>query len=234
MIIGARTGAWAKSGGGVPTARDYVQDGLVAMWDGIENAGWGKHSNAAPVDLVNGVKLTAIGSPVITDTTFDTPNGAYYYADIKKDFRDAVVAKRFTFESVMSCVRASNNGIFSIGDRGIWIYASQNYNISTVNVLSVNYNQSINPKYIDDGVFRISVVGDTAPKVIIGTTEYSGYYGTLTSFSETRCYIGGMNNVSALSPALKSFRNIRLYSRALTADEIDANYAIDKARFKLP
>ena len=43
MIIGARTAAWAKAGGGVPTASDYVQDGLVAMWDGIENAGWGVH-----------------------------------------------------------------------------------------------------------------------------------------------------------------------------------------------
>ena len=27
----------------MPTARDYVQDGLIAMWDGIENAGWGVH-----------------------------------------------------------------------------------------------------------------------------------------------------------------------------------------------
>lgn len=38
MDIAARTRAWAKSG---YTAKDYVQDGLVAMWDGIENAGWG-------------------------------------------------------------------------------------------------------------------------------------------------------------------------------------------------
>ena len=28
------------AGGGLST-RSYVQDGLVAMWDGIENAGWG-------------------------------------------------------------------------------------------------------------------------------------------------------------------------------------------------
>lgn len=26
-------------------ARDYIQDGLIAMWDGIENAGWGVHDN---------------------------------------------------------------------------------------------------------------------------------------------------------------------------------------------
>ena len=39
------------------TARSYVQDGLVAMWDGIENAGWGVHDNNATnwVDLVNGI-----------------------------------------------------------------------------------------------------------------------------------------------------------------------------------
>jgi hypothetical protein len=29
------------------TARDYVQSGLVAMWDGIENAGWETHNSAA-------------------------------------------------------------------------------------------------------------------------------------------------------------------------------------------
>lgn len=30
-----------------PTAKSYVQDGLVAMWDGIENAGYGVHDAAA-------------------------------------------------------------------------------------------------------------------------------------------------------------------------------------------
>ena len=56
MMLGARTGAWAKSGGGVPTAKDYVQDGLVAMWDGIENAGWGVHDLSATtwVNLAGG------------------------------------------------------------------------------------------------------------------------------------------------------------------------------------
>jgi hypothetical protein len=31
-----------------------------------------------------------------------------------------------------------------------------------------------------------------------------------------------------------TFCAVRLYSRALTADEIAANYAVDKARFNLP
>lgn len=33
----------------VPTAKDYVQDGLISMWDGIENAGWGVHDPNATV-----------------------------------------------------------------------------------------------------------------------------------------------------------------------------------------
>lgn len=30
------------------TASDYVQEGLVAMWDGIENAGLGEHVASGP------------------------------------------------------------------------------------------------------------------------------------------------------------------------------------------
>lgn len=33
---------------GVNTAKNYIQNGLVAMWDGIENIGWGQHSDSAP------------------------------------------------------------------------------------------------------------------------------------------------------------------------------------------
>jgi hypothetical protein len=34
------------SGAKIPTAADYVQTGLVAMWDGIENIGFSLHSNS--------------------------------------------------------------------------------------------------------------------------------------------------------------------------------------------
>lgn len=43
----------------VYTARDYVQDGLVCLWDGIENVGYGVHDGAATgwVDLVGGLSI---------------------------------------------------------------------------------------------------------------------------------------------------------------------------------
>lgn len=38
-------GAMMGASGGVPTARDYVQDGLIVLYDAIENSGWGVHLN---------------------------------------------------------------------------------------------------------------------------------------------------------------------------------------------
>ena len=56
MMIAARNSFLMGGGSSTPTARDYVQDGLIAMWDGIENAGWGVHDAAATVwkDLSGG------------------------------------------------------------------------------------------------------------------------------------------------------------------------------------
>ena len=44
------------------SARDYVQDGLIAMWDGIENAGWGIHDPNATtwIDLIGGLIASSI------------------------------------------------------------------------------------------------------------------------------------------------------------------------------
>ena len=45
------------------TAKSYVQNGLMAMWDGIENVGWGRHSNSTTtwVDLAgNGYDATQL------------------------------------------------------------------------------------------------------------------------------------------------------------------------------
>ena len=44
---------WRVAKKSVPTARDYVQDGLLVLYDGIENVGWGEHDGNASawVDL---------------------------------------------------------------------------------------------------------------------------------------------------------------------------------------
>lgn len=48
MLIGFRNAIRVGSGKKI-SARSYIQDGLFAMWDGIENAGWGVHDANATV-----------------------------------------------------------------------------------------------------------------------------------------------------------------------------------------
>jgi hypothetical protein len=66
-----------------PTARDYVQDGLIAMWDGIENAGWGTHDPNATEwkDLMGSLDATTIDSPIFGDNYTDTSNTDNSYTD---------------------------------------------------------------------------------------------------------------------------------------------------------
>ena len=50
-------GAWE------PTAVDYIQDGLVCMWDAIENLGYGETDLDSRIwyDVVNGIEMPLIG-----------------------------------------------------------------------------------------------------------------------------------------------------------------------------
>lgn len=66
MLLGARTAMWGGKRLPYVSAKEYIingvsEDGLVAMWDGIENAGWGVHTSdtsLAGVDLSgNGYNL---------------------------------------------------------------------------------------------------------------------------------------------------------------------------------
>ena len=62
-MIAARSSINAPATKTEYTAKDYIQDGLVAMWDGIENAGPGKHDDKATVwvDISgNGYDLTSL------------------------------------------------------------------------------------------------------------------------------------------------------------------------------
>ena len=59
------------------SASDYVQDGLVAMWDGIENAGWGLHDDmiTCPFELVSEQDdVNMIGKFVASENCYVKPD----------------------------------------------------------------------------------------------------------------------------------------------------------------
>ena len=80
--IAARLTGYLLRGEGDISAKDYITDGLIAMWDGIENIGYGKHSYDASVwyDLVGGYNaMIKDGVPWgWTDDSFSSDNETQY------------------------------------------------------------------------------------------------------------------------------------------------------------
>lgn len=96
-----------------PTAADYIQDGLVNLWDAVENADWGVHTDYATswTDLVGGFILQT-GGGAIGDFT-----GGYmhYEATFFNGDGDPVTQQGNRYYDKMIALRyVLNTGLFTI------------------------------------------------------------------------------------------------------------------------
>ena len=253
MMLGARTGAWAKRGGGVPTAKDYAQDGLIAMWDGIENAGWGIHDPAATVwkDLVGGKTYNLkTNYHRFSDNSFDFV-GEHQGADasITLTSLNAPYANDFTCRVVVHTGSVCPEGYYMIMG----------------GVVNENYEQGV---YVSNGHFakqievRKEYSGEVVSRVPLNFVKNRGYSFDIVWHRGTLTFDGYMNggyvgsgNIPqdeferlSYETATKrmgawgfetlktpfSIHQDAFYNRALIAEEIAHNYTIDKARFNLP
>ena len=220
----------AAGGGDKPhSAKSYVQDGLVAMWDGIENAGWGVHDPNATVwkDLVGGfgdweipnstvyenyIHLTN-DKPIIETTYRLGGTWQFVYGDIKQTSSPVIL--------IFGRVKSYTSGLFMFpyyyfneGCEQWWLNQSgfrPFLNASPSGFHSRTCVVSSNIVFYDGDVEALNRTGD--------------YQGRTFDLLSIGGYNGGSSNVKCMS--------MRYYSRALTADDIAANYAIDKVRFNL-
>ena len=213
------------------TAHDYIQDGLIAMWDGRENAGWGVHGANAPIDLVGSADLTSVGNTIIEADNFTAGVGTYFKASVPT-FATAVKNKNFTLQIIVKNSRVSNSAICGIGNRGVWLYGSSSYNVSTLNILTSSYTQTPRINFYSDAKFSISILGGAVPKIRLNDSEVQAIYGSQTNVSPTDLLLGALNG--GFTGGSASFYSVRAYSRILTSEEIQHNYKIDKERFNLP
>lgn len=230
-------------GGGVPDSSRYVQDGLVAQWDGIENASRGKHVAALPNgewrDLIGGVPFAMHGVAVEGDRlVFSGANGSY---------GEMAAANADTFNScnavgTLEVVYFSNNAgnqmlLQGTTTAGISIGSYNNaaqiicwsagagkkfFNIpsgsswnSVANTIAVTYSGSA-----PQNLYLNTIAASTA-----SGTQYWGNPSSVVS-------IGRRNDTTM--PLNGSIYAIRLYNRVLSADEIAANALIDQRRFPVP
>ena len=223
----------------VPTARDYVQDGLIAMWDGIENVGYGQHDdNAASwADLTGGganwllkdsntTEVFEVGADYVKILSIVSYKGRGHCTpswSADGDIRQMEIVLDNTDFSVTDTARICALGV------------SNGNNNSQMAVRDGNLFQFHFNKYpllqMRAGLNAISFDGDTARGLFNGVLTDSAKTTVGSGYVYSPPVLGAYAAQAAIGIKIKA---LRIYGRVLTEAEMFANYAIDKARFNLP
>jgi len=207
------------------TAKSYIQDGLIAMWDGIENAGWGTHDPNATVwkDLVGDNDITLVGG-VFGDTALICNGTQYggYNDNVVNAVHIEIVAnakqykKRCWIASTGQSLSNRYSGFVGWYDRGLCFGLYDTARSLTLGT-AISYSFAVNSNRTFENnalVATESGKSDLTPQAQRGICVV----------------VGGQKN----NPLMCDIHCIRIYSRALTDEEIAHNYKIDKERFNLP
>lgn len=230
------------------TARDYVQDGLIAMWDGIENAGWGKHDANATnwVDLIGGADMALAIPAAYTNVAFLTwEEGALHYSDSLNVANFPVIyfatvtvnedlAYFLNVDFGTAEVVSRRNADSFIDNREYSLFGYLNRTLGFYGPILANENQL----FRGDGYLRVKkTLAATKAQQYVNGEKMTRYNLTLTqkanSYSVGSTFRGFMLRGNYNCPSI-DYYCIRLYNRALTAEEVAHNYEIDKARFNMP
>ena len=215
------------------TAKDYVQNGLIAMWDGIENAGWGVHDATATtwVDLSG------------NNNTLELKNGAHFDTNslVSAD-RNKLTAQLnpdgyLGYNTIEVCgfwdSQRNSSGLICFGN-----------SIDSARMLSVVYTAI----QVRSGAYQYPIPAELQKAKNTWSATHNGLNPTpyvageqiqTTPVTNNWNYpnhpfgLSGSSNYISYN-FVGNYYCVRLYSRALTAQEIAANYAIDKERFNLP
>ena len=223
MMLGARTAALAKSG---YTAKDYEQYGLVATWDGIENAGWGQHDPNATVwrDLI-GSRNLPLNSGTFgwsENSLIANGSGNVCYVTNFQGFGFSPNEPTYSYEGCFLC--SKNNGwVFSFGVDGTSI-GSTAYGFAYFNRNDLLARNGWSERGWSTDLSTKSLVGTNAYENLILTSR-NNYYAD--NKNQRIFWLFG-NGISGFA------HSFRVYNRVLSFDELKNNYAIDKARFNLP
>jgi len=229
------------------TAADYVQYGLVAMWDAIENVGWGVHDDTAThwMELISGTEDAIVGSlgtryawsdnALVSYTTGNT-----FISDKTEELLEAFQNCTFTIESITSCPTASHGWqaqFFNIAQSG------QAYNQGMI----LRYRREDNGycgsvytgKYSSGPDFQISPI-DEIHSWTVAYEQGDGRFFANGDFVGSRTSVPDSTISSVLVRIGSSnyqfqgcYHAIRIYNRRLSDAEVEYNATIDKARFGL-
>ena len=245
-MVGAK-GVMSSIEGGKGFDNPYVTDGLIAMWDGEWNSGFGIHSSDINdfIDLATGERAL-VGYEYGWSTSIPEErawtveeNGirsnmcsANANVGVAVPFPTGYL-RRYTVEFVRTIHSRTSLGIRSVI---IGSYPNINY-IGTIGILlwndegglvawysGISISGLLEPlglstiSYVDDSSVRKMIVQGSDMK-----TSYGGMFG-----------VGNNTHISFASSGEDcTLHHFRIYNRDLTEEEMAKNAAIDKERFGL-
>lgn len=239
-------------------AQAYVLDGLVHMWDAIENAGWGVHDQT----LVGAVDLASWDGSGYDPAYYLGPYSNYSY--LLNDGR--AFSKRLDGQTLLvdaGCIPQTQDGCFTVSACGYFtgevsLQMSAKWRTSYTDWmgrLEISYTRALVGTSYSSVNFN-SVPRTTCSVTICATPERQSIYvdgelvaqGGMTSsgnygqiLASDYLMLGGNLNVrEGAAPAGSKtnngdpfYCNVMVYDRVLSAEEILYNHLIDKLRFGL-
>lgn len=239
-MVSARDSANAEGESSVwPSAADYIQDGLIAMYDGIENSDFGIHDESSSIwkDLIgDNDAIVSAGGTWLHNALSCNGSACGAVANL---FSTSEVG---TVECVVSDVPEN------VDPRGIILGICANsgteneicpmigkYYGRYVNAFSPGRSANFNNSFVSSKttIQMSSLYTGSNSQAYLDTTQVVldkyGFPGMNTSFGFGGRYY---NNAFSFCIACK-IHTVRIYSRQLSSEERAFNYRIDKERFGL-
>lgn len=239
------------------TAADYIQDGLIALWDGIENAGWGIHDDSAPVwkDLTGKHKSVDVSARLRWDD-----DGLVVNKAINTYINLTCLKNKYghsngplTIEQVGEFTDNLDYSGFSIvqirnsGDAEYGVSAGESISVPCTSRNVPRYGMGMQscfpwpsglffePRSSYDGMFNYSMTcdGTTFSIYKLGLPQVKhrecGPWSWYNQYNSLRFFWAANGGTTGTAKAYC----VRLYDRELSDTEILYNHLVDKIRFGL-
>ena len=225
---------------------DYVQDGLVAHWDAIDNTGSGHDGAAATWTDLKGGRAFTLSNTATWGKNFVRFSGAAGSGGMLQDsallaFDEAVTARTVEVVCEFSDTMYYSAGAFFVGtaDSGIALTAKWDWGVAANRGLTTLQSSSpasaLNLGYGPNTLSCGYVRDETATRPAAGGLYLNGRVREQTTATPPDTAAGSYicigrdnNGGSRLSGYVYS---VRIYNRLLTPAEIAANQVVDAKRF---
>ena len=214
------------------TAKNYVQNGLVAHWDAIENAGYGQHDNAATAwkDLKGAHDLTIVNSEATWEEAALYPPQKGYSA-IAQDLGSPKLTKTSyrtmdvcaSYYKAEKCVLGMGARNLSWYDKGFLIRNTTTKYCAADLTVNTPYSICINYAYNDSKPEGCWLDGEPIEE----STSAAAF--TPLSAADTTFEIG--RSVNTYFSSCGRVHAVRLYNRPLETWEAWLNSNLDKVRY---